>query len=174
MGSAGHVGRGFGDEIVPPMIAAGNHVDRRAGAPVDDDVLDGGAGGHGFVDGALELDFVAAAVACVLREDGDAAGVGDAVGDGVGGESAEDDGVDRADARAGEQSDGQLGRHAHVDGHAVAFLNAERLEGVGEALHLGMKFGVGEAANLARLALPDERGFIARARRGRDGRGSCS
>ena len=130
-----------------------------AGALVDDDVLDGGAGGHGLVDGGLELDFVAAAVACVLREDGDAAAVVDAVGDGVGGESAEDDGVDGADARAGEQGDGQLGRHAHVDGDAIAFLDAERLEGVGELLHFGVELGVGEAANLAGLALPDERGL---------------
>ena len=138
-GLGGASGRGCGDQVVPPVIAAFDHVDRRAGAPVDDDVLDGGAGGHGFVDGVLELDFVAAAVARVLGEDGDAAGVVDAVGDGVGGESAEDDGVDGADARAGEQGDGQLGRHAHVDGDAVALLNAEGLEGVGEALDFGVQ-----------------------------------
>ena len=84
----------------------------------------------------------------------------DAVGDGVGGESAEDDGVDGADARAGEQGDGQLGRHAHVDGDAVAFLDAERLEGVGEFLHFGVQFGVGEAANFAGLAFPDDRGLV--------------
>ena len=99
--------------------------DGRAGALVDHDVLDGGAGGHGLVDGGLELDFVAAAVARVLRDDGDAAAVGDAVGDGVGGESAEDDGMDGADARASEQGDGELGRHAHVNGDAIAFLDAE-------------------------------------------------
>ena len=116
----GALGRCVGDQVVPPVVAAVDHVDGRAGAPVDDDVLHGGAGGHGFVDGALELDFVAAAVARVLGEDGDAAGIVDAVGDGVGGESAEDDGVDGADARAGEQRDGQLRRHAHVDGDAVA------------------------------------------------------
>ncbi len=132
-----------------------------AGAAVDDDVLDGVAGGHGFVDGLLELDFAAAAVASVLGDDGDAGGVVDAVGDGVGGESAEDDGVDGADAGAGQQGDGQFRRHAHVDGDAVAFLNAEGLEGVGEFLHFGVKFGVGEAANFAGLALPDERGFVA-------------
>ncbi len=91
----------------------------------DDDVLDGGVSGEGFVDGALELDFGAAAVAGVLGEDGDALGVVDAVGDGVGGESAEDDGVDGADAGAGEQGDGELRGHAHVDGDAVAFLDAE-------------------------------------------------
>ena len=123
-------------------------------------MLDGGACGEGFVDGALERNLVAAAEARILGEDGDAGGVVDAVGDGVGGESAKDDVVDCADARAGEQGNGQLGRHAHVDGDAVAFLNAEGLEGVGEFLHLGVQLGVGEAANLAGLAFPDDGGFL--------------
>ena len=156
------------------MVAAGGHADGRAGAAVDDDVLDGVAGGEGFIDGGLELDLVAAAVAGVLGDDGDAGGVVDAVGDGVGGESAEDDGVDGADARAGEQGDGQLGRHAHVDGDAVALADAEGLEGVGEALHLGVQLGVGEAADLARLALPDDGGLVGAGAVGRGGRGSCS
>ena len=172
-GSAGQSVACVGDQIVPPVVAAGDHVDGRAGALVDDDVLDGGAGGQGFVDGVLELDLVAAAVAGVLRDDGDAAAVVDAVGDGVGGESAEDDGVDGADAGAGEQGDGQLGRHAHVDGDAVAFLDAEGLERVGELLHFDVQLGVGEAADFAGLAFPDDGGLVARARRGRGGRRSC-
>jgi hypothetical protein len=123
-------------------------------------MLDGVAGRHRFVDGLLQFDFVAAAVACVLSENGDAAGVSNAVGDGVGGESAEDDGVDGADAGAGEKSDGELGRHAHVDGDAIALLDAEGFEGAGEALNFGVQFGVGEAANLAGFAFPDERGLL--------------
>ena len=159
-------GRGLRDQVVPPVIAARDHVDRRAGAAVDDDMLHRVAGGHGFVDGLLELDLVAAAIAGVLRDDGHTTGVVDAVGDGVGGESAEDDGVHGANARAGEQSDGQLGRHAHVDGYAIALLDAERLERVGEFLHFDVQLGVGEAADFAWLALPDERGFVgARAER---------
>jgi len=157
-GGAGRLG--LGDKLVPPVIAALDHLDRRAGAPIDDDVLHGGAGGHSLVDCRLELDFVAAAVAGVLCEDGDAAGVSDAVGDGVGGESAEDDRVNGADARAGKQRDGELGRHAHVDGDAIALLDAERLERAGKFLDLGVELGVGEAANLAGFALPDERGLL--------------
>ena len=145
---------------MPPVVAAGNHIHCGAGSFVDHHVLHGGAGGHCLVDGRLELDFVAAAVARVLGDDGDAAAVGNAVGDGVSGEPAEDDGVDCSDARAGEQSDGEFRRHAHVDGDAIAFPDAKRLEGAGEFLHFGVEFGVGEAANLAGLALPDERGFV--------------
>ena len=44
----------------------------------------------------------------------------------LGGEAAEDDGVRRADAGAGQHGDGQLGHHAHVDGDAVALFHAER------------------------------------------------
>ena len=69
--------------------------------------------------------------------------------------------MDGADARAGQQSDDQFRRHAHVDGDAVALLDAERLEGVGEALHLGMEFRVGEATDFTGLALPDERDLVA-------------
>ena len=148
--------------------------DRRCRCGVDDDVLDGVARGHGFVDGALELDLVAAAVACVLRDDGHARRIVDAVGDGVGGESAEDDGVDGADARACQQGDGQFRRHAHVDGDAVAFADAERLERVGELLHFDVQFGVGQAANFARLAFPDDGGLVGARRRARAGRRSCS
>ncbi len=101
-------------------------------------------------------------------------GVVDAIGDGVGGESAEDDGVNRADARAGKQRDGQLRRHAHINGDAIALLDAECLEGIGELLHFDMELGVGEAADFARFAFPDEGGFAGARRRGHGGRRSCS
>ena len=45
--------------------------------------------------------------------------------DGVRGEAAEDDGVDGSDACAGEQRDGELRAHAHVDGDAVSLADAE-------------------------------------------------
>ena len=124
-------------------------------------MLHSGAGGHGFVNRLLELDFAAAAVASVLGEDGDAGGVVDAIGDGVGGESAKDDRVNGADARAGEECNGQLRRHAHVDRDAVSFLNAEGFERVGEFLHFGVQFGIGEATDFARLTFPDDGGFVA-------------
>ncbi len=105
---------------------------------------------------ALEFDLGAAAVGGVLRDDGDARGVVHAVHDGVRGESAEDDGVDGADARAGEQSDGQLRRHAHVDGDAIAFPDAERLQSVRGLRDFYEKFGVSDAADLAGLTLPKD------------------
>jgi hypothetical protein len=51
----------------------------------------------------------------------------------VGREAAEDDRMDRADARAGQHRIGRLGDHRHVDGDAVALLDAVLLQHVGEA-----------------------------------------
>src|SRR5262245_1700187 len=60
----------------------------------------------------------------------------------------------RADARAGEHRDGKLRDHAQVDVDPVALLDAERLEGVREALHLLEQLRVGDRAGVAGLALP--------------------
>ncbi len=86
-------------------------------------------------------------------------GVVDAVGDGLGGEPAEDDGVDGADPCAGEQGDGQLGGHAHVDGDAIAFLYAEGFEGAGGALDFDVELGVGEGPDFGLTGLGEGFGF---------------
>ena len=49
-----------------------------------------------------------------------------------GAETAEDDAVNGADARAGEHRDRELGHERHVNRHAIALPDAERLEDVGE------------------------------------------
>ena len=61
----------------------------------------------------------------------------DAIDDGVGGKSAEDDRVHGADASAGQHGDGKLRHHAHVDRDAVSLADAKPLERVGEALDFG-------------------------------------
>ncbi len=101
----------------------------RAGALVDDDMLHRRARLQRFFDGGKKFDFGAAAIGTVLGDDGDGLRVVDAVDQGVGRKSAEDDGVRRADAGAGQHGDGQLRRHAHVDGDAVAFLDARATSG---------------------------------------------
>ncbi len=88
-------------------------------------MLDRRACGHGFVHGALELNLAATAVARVLRQDSDTSRIVDAISDRVGRKSAEDHGVDRADPRAGQQSNRQFRRHAHVDGDPVTLLDAQ-------------------------------------------------
>ena len=84
----------------------------------------------------------------------------DAIDEGVGGESAEDDGVRRADTGAGEHGDGQFRRHAHVDSDAVTFFHAKRFQDVGELLYFEMQLLIGEGANFAGFTLPNDRGLV--------------
>src|SRR5205085_3940757 len=56
---------------------------------------------------------------------------------------------------AGQQGDGRLGHQRHEDGDAVARTDAEAAEGPREAAHLRVQLLVGQAADLAALALPD-------------------
>ena len=91
----------------------------------------------------------------------------------IGRKSAENHGMRRADAGAGQHGDRQLGRHAHVDRDAVAFLDPKRLQHVGELLHFAMQLLVGQRADFAGLALPDQRGLVLARRSARGGRGSC-
>ena len=103
---------------------------------------------------------VAPAVAGVLGQDGDAARVIDTVGDGVGGKTAKNHGMDSAYPSAGQQGNCQFRRHTHVNGYTVALVDAQRLQGISEFLHFTEQFGVCQASHFTRLTLPDQRGFI--------------
>ena len=83
------------------------------------------------------------------------------LGERVGAEAAEDDGVRRTDAGAGEHGDGQLGDHGHVDGHAIAGVDAQRAQRVGGLLDLAMEIVEGDRACVARLADPVVRDLLA-------------
>ena len=78
----------------------------------------------------------------------------DAVGERLGGEAAEDDGVRCADAGAGEHGDGELRNHRHVDGDAVAAPHAELLQRIGGPVHLDIEIVVGDDLAVSGLALP--------------------
>ena len=156
------VGCGGGHGFVPPDIPAGLHDDCGSGALVDDYGLNGRAFGKSFVGDGFELYFGAAAVAAVLGEKGNAGGVVDAVDEGLRGEASEDDRVDGAYAGAGKESDGEFGGHTHIDGDPVALLDAVEFEDIGEALDLSVEFGVGDAADFAGFALPEDGDLVGR------------
>jgi hypothetical protein len=96
----------------------------------------------------------------------DRAAVGDAVGDRMGAEAAEDHGMDGADAGAGEHGDGGFGNEGEVDEDAVALGDAVAFEDVGEAADLAVELFVREGAFLAGpavgggFAFPDEGGLV--------------
>ena len=102
----------------------------------------------------LEADLLAPPVAAVGGDQDLRPAVVDAARQGLGREAPEDDRVGRADAGAGEHRDRQLRDHRHVDGDAVALLDAELLEGVGGLADLAQEVGVGQRPGVARLADP--------------------
>ena len=114
----------------------------------------------------LERHHGAPPKAAVGGDDKFGLGILDPVGDGLGAEPTEDDGVNGTDAGAGEHGDGGFRDHRQVDEHAIARRDAVALEHVGESADLMMKLFIGEDAFLARfvgggwLALPDQRGLV--------------
>jgi hypothetical protein len=107
-------------EVVQPDVAPLLPRDLVAGAADDEAAGDAGYVGERLVGGALERHRRAAPPRFVLRDEHLAAHVVHPAGEGVGGEAAEDDGVRRAEPRAGEHRDRQLRDHAQVDGDAGA------------------------------------------------------
>ena len=60
------------------------------------------------------------------------------------GEPAEHDGMDRADAGAGQHRDDRFRDHRHVDDDAIALGDAEILQDGGKRFHLRQQLGVGD------------------------------
>ncbi len=150
-----------GHRVVPPDVAIVVPRDLVAGALHDEHVFDGllrarTAVAERLVDGWLERRDPALAVAAVGGDDELRAGVVDARAEAVGGEAAEDDGVDRPDAGDSEHCGDRLGDHRHVDRDAVAVTDAQTLEHVGGPLDLVGQLGIGDAALVARLTLPQQ------------------
>ena len=149
------LGRGGGDQIVPPGVASVVPADLLVGAPDDEHAFDR-AGlaelGEGVVDRGLQGRRLAPPVAAVGRDDQLGAEVRDPAGERVGREPAEHDGVRCPDARAGEHRHHRLGDHRQVDRDPVAGPDAERLERVRGPADLVLELGVGDVATVAGLA----------------------
>ena len=88
------------------------------------------------------------------------AAVVDACLEGLGAEAAEHHHVDGAEARAGQQHDGELADHRQVDGDAVALLHAVLLEHVGEPADLVEKLLVRARRRVPGVALEDDGGLV--------------
>jgi len=58
------------------------------------------------------------------------------------------------EARAGEHRDRHFRDHRHIDRHAIALANAERLERIRRLLDLTVEVVVGERATITRLTDP--------------------
>src|SRR5208337_2509227 len=99
----------------------------------DEHALNGGTFLQRLIRVGLERHFAAAAHALIRGDDDSRIAIEDAAHQTVRRETAENDGVDCADARAGEHGVGSFGDHRQVDRHPVAFFHAVLLEHIGNA-----------------------------------------
>jgi hypothetical protein len=67
----------------------------------------------------------------------------------------------RADTGARVHGNDRLGRHRHVDDHAIAGLYAEREQRVGKAADIGVQLAIRNVAHVARLADEGDGGLVA-------------
>ena len=138
--------------MVPAVALVPGDVDAD---PADDDGgLDAGGGGERLVGPALRRDDQPVAVGAVLGHEDLGAQVGQAVGQGVGGQRRRQHPVDGPDPGAGQHGHDRLGDPAQVKRHPVAGGDAEAPQGVGEGGDLGVEGAVGDRASFAGLALP--------------------
>ncbi len=66
----------------------------------------------------------------------------------------------RADFRASEHGNRQLGHHAHIDRDAVALHDAERLQRIRKTIYFALEHAERQHARVARFALPDDRRLV--------------
>ncbi len=147
--------------FVPPAVAAGLHPDFVAGAANDQAVLD-------------RLTLFQCLVG-IWFERNDLAGPQDRVGSHQDtgltilntvlqadrGKTGKDHRMDRADAGAGQQDNGQLGDHRQVDRYPVALFHPHLFQDIGTTTHFFIQLAIGKPAYfLIRLSLPDDRRFV--------------
>ncbi len=116
---------------------------------------------QGLVDDDFEDDGLAATVADVAGDHDLGLSVGDAVAQRGVAESGIDDGMDGADAGAGQHGYGAFDGQRHVDDDAVSLDHSQGSQSVGEAADHAVKLAVGDDALGAVFCQPDERGAIA-------------
>src|SRR5690606_1922669 len=115
------------------------------------------------VDIDLERHFASGAAALVGGDDQRGIAILDAPSQRFGRKAAKDDAMDRADPRAGEEGEGRLRDHRHIDGDAIALLGASALQYICEAADFLMQLAIGEAARffLGRVGFPDDGVLVA-------------
>ena len=143
-----------------PVVTAFDDAQGKVAALDDDDILDGRAVLHRIVSIVLQRQQIPSAVAAVGRDEELGLGIEDAVLQRIRAETAEDHRMHRSDPGARQHGDRRLGNHRKVDGHAVAFAYAERLEHIGEFVDVAVQVPIGQRALVSRLTLPDDRCLV--------------
>ncbi len=129
---------------MPPDVAAFLDVNVVASPPENDDPPDRCLAFERLVDVLLERNDRAASVAAIGGDDRRRPAIRDPVPDAIRAETAEDDGMNCADPRAGQHGDGRLGNGRHVNDDAVAFSDLVSLQNIGETADFAMQLLVSE------------------------------
>jgi len=151
------------EEVLPRHLVL--HAFGRGRAPKENDTLDRRRVRDRLRDDPDQRDVLAFAVRHVRREQRASPGEADALTERSGAESREHDQDDDADADRAEHQNDRFGRCRHVDGDAVAPLDAHRAESRADALDLAVEVSVGQGAALAALVLRDQRDARSASRR---------
>ena len=155
----------LGGLLVEPVVAAGLHGDITVGAASHQHRLYQGHAFDGAVHGALQGNALPAPHALVGGHHHLAAGIHDAVADGLCREAAEDHGVDSANAGAGQHGVNQLRDHGHVEADPIALFHAVVQQYVGHTGHVVFELAIGDVGVLARFILgPDEGSLVPQVR----------
>src|SRR5208282_294584 len=150
-----------GNELVPPQVAPFAHLDLVADPLEHDDFLDRWALFQRLIDIVLELDDLPAAPSAVRGNTYLRFRVVDPIGQRFGREAAEYHRVNRTDSRACQHRDRRLRHQRQVDRDALAILDAQAFQRIGAPAHFVGEHLVGQHARVARLALPNQRRFVA-------------
>lgn len=149
------------DELVPPHVASRRPGHLVAGAAHDEDVLNVVHPRHRSVGVGRDRHRLAAAKLPVGGHQQLRAGVGDRQAQRLGGEPAKDQGVHRPDPGAGQHHHERLHEDGQVDHHPVTTADAQLGLGMRGLPNQTLQLRVGDAACVARLALPQHRDLLA-------------
>ncbi|OPZ77865.1 MAG: hypothetical protein BWY79_01000 [Actinobacteria bacterium ADurb.Bin444] len=142
---------GIVQDVVPPHVAAFDPVDVDAGVLDHDALLNTGSLGHGGVGGTLGVDLLAAAERSVGGDEDLGLGVDETVAEGLSRETTEAHAVDGAETCAGQHSHRELRDHGEVQRDAVALLDAELGQAVGDSDDLIVQLTIREGVGVVRV-----------------------
>jgi len=156
------VGRGFRHELAPLEIPSGRPGDLTTRMLHHDNLFDDGTLLDRFVGIGLQRDGFASAQPFISGDHHPALAVLDASRQGIRRKTAEDDGVDDADAGAGQHGYRQFRDHGKIDGGPVTFPKPQRLQNIGKLADFFMQLPVSDEFADGRIVrFPDEGDLIA-------------
>ncbi|CZW15883.1 Uncharacterised protein [Enterobacter cloacae] len=153
----------FFNQVAPPQVTPFIPVDLATGTLKDDNVAYGFDVRvfQRFVDIFLQRNTAPGAHAFISGDHQFRTRVDNTPGNRFRREPAKDNGMDRADARAGQHRHRRFRHHRHIDGDHIAFFNALVQQHVSEAAHVAVQLFIRDMFALRGVvAFPDNGRFV--------------